>query len=284
VVFSEAKPSTSYGTDAKRLDMTGIRQIPDRLFHYRKVDIYTSDIFCRQKLWFSCPRSLNDPFDCQPIYTVDSSEAEFRQYLHERLRSDPEYCDLPANKFDEVIDQHVQDEYPPQEAQKNEYIKQNRDRVNSVGIFCACERFDSVVMWSHYASKHQGVCIEIDPAKLPENICFHQVKYHCERPIINLIRDWQHANKMAVSIKNDEWSYEDEWRITIESTNQSPSLPCAVDLPTGLITGVILGARMPDPAAVRVREWCQFLAPSPTIYRARLNEKKYLIDRVLDDE
>lgn len=32
-------------------------------------------------------------------------------------------------------------------------------------ISCFSKRYDSILMWSHYASSHEGVCIEFDETR-----------------------------------------------------------------------------------------------------------------------
>jgi hypothetical protein len=33
---------------------------------------------------------------------------------------------------------------------------------SSVGIYCVSTNYDDVLMWSHYADSHKGICLEFD--------------------------------------------------------------------------------------------------------------------------
>lgn len=54
-----------------------------------------------------------------------------------------------------------------------------------MGVFCVAECLDSVLMWSHYASNHQGIALrfEFDP-DLKTVPIFWRVKYQDQRPIL----------------------------------------------------------------------------------------------------
>lgn len=44
----------------------------------------------------------------------------------------------------------------------NEIIQKVKDARNSALISCFSQRYDSILMWSHYGDKHKGICIEFD--------------------------------------------------------------------------------------------------------------------------
>ncbi len=81
-----------------------------------------------------------------------------------------------------------------------------------------CEVNDSILMWSHYADRHSGFCIEYDLWKLPRNSDLlknlHPVFYHDvsdSEPEDNL-NGIKFRHLYAVLRKSSEWKYEHEWR------------------------------------------------------------------------
>ena len=38
------------------------------------------------------------------------------------------------------------------------------------GVYCLCEKPDNLLMWSHYASAHQGICLQFDIKKFLSEI------------------------------------------------------------------------------------------------------------------
>lgn len=97
-------------------------------------------------------------------------------------------------------------------------------------ISCFSKRNNSVLMWSHYANSHKGVCIEYER---PETTDFKDVKYRKNRPSIKMYKAVSHAialdilgNKVVKDqvaeelktvldpffIKSTDWRYEEEVR------------------------------------------------------------------------
>ncbi len=148
-------------------------------------------------------------------------------------------------------------------------------------MFSASECWKSIVMWSHYADKHQGICLKLDTRTLPEDPEFHQVDYLKERPHVNLFTDWKESHRVIALRKNDDWQYEEEWRMVLADP---PSYPDFAEAPEGFIHGVILGARMDDDGRKTVRDWVAQMSPRPKLYEASVDDKTYRINiRALPD-
>jgi len=104
-------------------------------------------------------------------------------------------------------------------------ITESRDKAR---ITCFSKRNDSILMWSHYANSHGGVCFEFEE----DRPFFKDVIYTDERPKINLYKamsrilgydfvnekiTYQDKNLIEsiltpFFIKSKEWSYEEEVR------------------------------------------------------------------------
>ena len=102
-------------------------------------------------------------------------------------------------------------------------------------VSCFSKRNNSMLMWSHYASSHRGVCFEYDR---PEKD-FMDVNYKKDRPVIHLYKSISHllalnlleiqedAEKQIESFKDildpfftksEDWSYEEEVRCLYSKT------------------------------------------------------------------
>jgi hypothetical protein len=88
-----------------------------------------------------------------------------------------------------------------------------------IGIFSMTTIKDSLLMWSHYADSHKGICIEFSRTNENElgnrSRCF-PVEYSSFVKNIDVI-DLKDANvfKVLFDHKSDDWSYEKEWRYLI---------------------------------------------------------------------
>lgn len=105
-------------------------------------------------------------------------------------------------------------------------------------VTCFSKRYDSILMWSHYADSHSGVCIEYER---PESAEFVDVIYSKRRPKMKIAEMVSYITALTITgddfgvvkdqkliqdtiypflVKSDEWKYEQEVRCLI--TTRSP--------------------------------------------------------------
>jgi hypothetical protein len=112
-------------------------------------------------------------------------------------------------------------------------IKDELDReLGSSGVFSLSARWDSVLMWSHYADYHRGLCIEFDTTELPHP-GLQPVNYRADRSIrasdLLAWKDQSCADAKERILhtyfysKATPWCYEKEWR-DLSGTNGIVSL------------------------------------------------------------
>lgn len=164
----------------------------------------------KQRLWFSHPGTINDPFDCHTGYDVTSYEKHalvehIRKVgcvdsgnskngftgddLNRILRSTTEYqYNWRSNteeywtalrKLSEVKSKKFNDELYEVTKQSRKEVKLKIEKLRNVNIRVACfsaldknHGFESIIqMWSHYADNHKGFCVEYDVSPLNTNCC-----------------------------------------------------------------------------------------------------------------
>jgi hypothetical protein len=109
-------------------------------------------------------------------------------------------------------------------------------------ISCFSEKWDSLLMWSHYADCHKGICIQYDFALQ------HRKKGNCIfpdiHPVIYTDRVFSvtDGNSLQCSafVKAKEWKYEKEWRI-IADNMQKKSFNMKIPTP---VNSIILGCKI----------------------------------------
>jgi Protein of unknown function (DUF2971) len=118
-----------------------------------------------------------------------------------------------------------------------EYTKTTREVLR---VACFSERRDSILLWSHYADHHRGICIEYETRwlSIPEAIgLLHPVNYHPEffdvteyfRSLPQEYNNWMLW--IAACHKSPEWAYEREWRyIDISFRDRHPIRPKSIIL------------------------------------------------------
>ncbi len=155
---------------------------------------------------------------------------------------------------------------------KKSYIKRQPIISLSKRVTCFSEVNDSILMWSYYADKHQGVCLEYNPILLNDGNDEHM-------KILNAIQKVQYSEKQYNSVgffdsiedintiffsKALCWSHEQEWRIVLNENIEKLQFPC--------LTGVYLGANFDNS-----EKYCD-------IVRSVLGKDRYvaLYDAVVD--
>ncbi|HAT3650427.1 TPA: DUF2971 domain-containing protein [Raoultella ornithinolytica] len=141
-------------------------------------------------------------------------------------------------------------EYAPQE--RNGYLERcyteviQDEVVNAFkkGVLCLSKKFNSPLMWSHYANQHKGLCIEYDMTLVDDELV-HEVIYGGSRKILTSeIEQWldnpdndSQIKNVCLLTKSGEWRYESEWRI-FGPVGIGNSLPP--------IKSIIFGFKCPD--------------------------------------
>jgi hypothetical protein len=195
-----------------------INDKPEHLYKFRALDNgstqYTFDIIRNRALWFSRPLAFNDPFDCVPVVSSAATDAEFKAYLDRLFKQqNPE---MSRTSRRSAISDILKD---PKRRHDGDVVKKMfkdtvEKAINSAGVLSLTSRYDHVLMWSHYASSHSGLCLRFRTRETSWIKSAQKVIYSADRPIMNVIRDEaKEMQRKAILTKADFWSYEEEWRI-----------------------------------------------------------------------
>ena len=128
-----------------------------KLYKYRSIKDKGRllDIFENNRLYFSQPSQLNDPFECKPIVTIvdDAREIEsYVEYLTKKLGGD-----LDGKEMDRMRNEAKERLSSPKLRAETYY-----QLVESYGIQCFCSYSNNLLLWAHYADNHRGICFEFD--------------------------------------------------------------------------------------------------------------------------
>lgn len=160
---------------------------------YKFMDLSTDELdklnsIKKGKLWFSNACKLNDPFEC--IFKINSD------YIN------PEgYSGLQMQLFELRVSENIE------QLKKQTYIAS------------LTESKKSLLMWSHYANNHTGICIEYNFEEMEscqgDNFRLLPVIY--KESMIDYIPE-QNLNWLyrTYACKAKEWAYELEWRILVQ--------------------------------------------------------------------
>jgi hypothetical protein len=149
--------------------------------------------------------------------------------------------------------------------------------IEAIGVCSFAGDPKNILMWSHYANDHEGVCFQFDTARDPSTfVLAMRVDYSSEYPVINWIADIADQLKARITRKHEGWSYEKERRIVIPNGPRTylPFEPMA-------LTGLIFGCRSSDATrqtiARLLAERSAARLPPVKIYDATKHTSKYAL-------
>lgn len=182
-----------------------------------------------------------------------------------------------ANKINFVYDQLEQ------------MVKQMHIKLGEViGITCFSETPKNMLMWSHYANRHTGICVEYDFSRLfstAANTLLFPVTYTNKRPLFPIdkleigadgkVKDGQTLPAGAVpeiikalTVKSKVWEYEREWRHIVFTKDAPDRL---IKLP--IISKIILGINISPEDKEKIIELAG--RKHIPVYATRLKADKY---------
>jgi hypothetical protein len=250
--------------------------------------VFLPHVWYLHKLFYRL--EFNDPFDCFVDEIVDGTDEDFERYLKCKGKSD--------KYIQEIIRQKRTGELKFDDLLKND---KSQDIFN---VFCLSKNFDNVLMWSHYADDHKGICIGFRisvrrksltikckpgflkqyPEQFPEGndvLSFYHVKYDDKRPEpYNLLKKNKDAISDFIYNKGKDWAYEDEYR-TILTDNDLLKKPIQVE--ENEIGEIIFGLKTPGKIKSKIiytiKNFCNY-SQSVKIYEMVKINKINKLDRI----
>jgi len=293
------------------------QNIPDALYKYGPFDkeSHTLDLLKNDKMWLSNPNKFNDPFDCaissipklvineyfregidgiinnislelapEEIDHIKSSTEPTKELL--RIINTKNVSNRKTQKMVELMREADENAEAILKDSKEEYskfysklIKESKDKTF---ITCFSEKNDSILMWSHYADRHKGLCIEYDFSSLEnhdllkqflfpviyENTIFDATKFFIHSKILHNI------SYRAAITKSHEWSYEKEWRYV--NTINKKSNEHYINLPKP--KSVYLGAKANEENTkdvIKIAKERNF-----EVYKMEMRDSKFYLDAI----
>jgi Protein of unknown function (DUF2971) len=261
-IISYIKPDLDFDSVSK----TGLKSL--YRFTYFDNDKYYEDIL-KNILFFPSKSQLNDPFDSQIPTRYDlGNEKALNEYLKTIVTknvSDSAEIDFLLNTAKQEL--------------KNNPLKfqNNIDNLveRKVGILALTENHNNLLLWSHYAHKHTGFCVELD-AQYLNNIIINEfkvnrelafifkVKYQNKFPIINPFKHTTNEKlQLQFLIKSKDWKYEQEWRIILMNGSQQKR-----EIPPEIIRNIYFGLNAKSENVQKSKAILNKFNPNIGLYKA----------------
>lgn len=242
-----------------------------RAFYNDDLKKRVREIVLDNKIYFSRRSQLNDPFDLQPVFELDRTGGELQ--ARKRLLIDAEASyqrqGLPRHEIVEKLATLAVCELERFEAGARERAWHRFE--NEYLVFSTAGNRTHPMLWSHYADGHKGLCIHFS-AGTPSVFRFAmKVQYHAARARMFIpVPDELELVLKATLWKGEFWNYEHEYRLVrfpkpeIDYTNYGLTYAGQRALfHPEWVTGITVGAYMPDSHVAEVLEMADQHKPNP---------------------
>jgi hypothetical protein len=247
-----------------------MKPVPAKFYKYRRVDGFTEAIFARNELFFAAPGSFNDPFDSAFHVLVEGRDNQMvfeSMAFQEIRRKSPNLSMREALEAAQQVGAAIV-ERKAEEFRAITVEKLARDTNDKVGILSLSEKADDLLMWSHYADCHKGICLEFSTSQPSYFQRARPVNYGDEFSTLNLhdiVVDEDLRNTAPwMLMKARQWEYEKEWRVLDFENGPGPRA-----FPPDTLSAVILGCRITDENREIVSSWLQARGCEIALYQAK---------------
>ena len=195
---------------------------PRYLYKYRSIDRAT-EFLESNSIYFSNYKEFNDPFESACKKKLDYNTKEYFDAFQQ----------WGKDFFDSAI---KAEEIRLGLVNGKDLLKQSIDEIlNRFAYYCMAEKPDNILMWSHYADSHKGVCFKFDLLQDLDTFGVTvPVEYNSEYPEFDTLNE-NPAN--IIKRKSLDWGYEHEHR-TIKVDEHG-----LIEIKKEVLVGIIFGCR-----------------------------------------
>ena len=248
-------------------------------------------------IWLRNPTALNDPYEFS--YNVNIDEVlrqnyndKFNIFLKE-LSCDEELVKIFDNikSYNQKIEKLLELKKITNEQLdnfENRYIGvindsiKNTDTTSLFKVSSFCENNDSLLMWSHYANQHTGLCIEYDLQKLSIEdplakslypVIYTKDMFDITEYYLDKVEN-RNINYLIPGMltKSTEWEYEKEWRIVVCNDAEKG---CDFHMPKP--KAIYLGTKFPVDNLKVIYGFC--CDNNIDLYRIEMHKSKYQLEK-----
>ena len=251
---------------------------PTHFYRYRSLSNgameFVRKTLLEDQLFFSAPSTFNDPFDCYPSFEFAATNEEIASY----------YAGVIRRNSTQLTEEQIMDEAramlvdPERNPRNPDFLNSFQDLhvkhiKEKIGVLCLSEVYDDILMWSHYADFHRGVCFQFDgSSQYFANV--HRVNYLPDRPKINpFLQSTEEMMDAGLLAKARQWSYEKEWRLMRYKLGPGISI-----VPAEALVGVVLGARISPQDEKTIVELVKARRAPTKILRASVSRYTYSLE------
>ncbi len=222
---------------------------PTILYKYLKPNERALKSLETGQVWYSSPITFNDPFDGFLELPKSREFDDLKAIIGRNLSHSNPFGDFelgvsitetPPGQTSTIVRRY--------RSTQSESEAELEAKIKSRGLFCMSSDPANILMWSHYAQNHEGVCIgyELNEESYKKYAKLVEVNYSTngDKPVLDPsdFSDTELAIEKIFTSKYGDWVYEKEWRFIHSSELASSKKGLLVEAP-GAVARVIIGLK-----------------------------------------
>jgi hypothetical protein len=225
-------------------------------------------------LLFKNPCRFNDPYDCYlGLISFDTIPETYKRnlYLNNKHKLSPEMQKVMLEELMKTTDGKLSILFRESFLQKE---------LPFVGISCFSEKYDKIMMWSHYAKYHEGVCIGLDTTRLINSLTdrkpdFVKVKYTEALVKGDYFSNTTNALINCFRTKYVDWGYEEEIRLVLFQLIFDEYNRFLLPIGKEIVTQIYLGSKIDQKNALNIISICKNNYPNAKVFKMELDEASF---------
>ncbi|MDO8434574.1 MAG: DUF2971 domain-containing protein [Candidatus Binatus sp.] len=204
------------------------------------------------------PASFNDPFDSKVVLSTEGTREQKIDYLVQSV------ADLTRENAAQALELNPS-------IVETALASVHTNWSPTLGIYSLSELCDDILMWSHYASSHRGICLVFAGEMFPEGVV-KPIIYpsNNEYPKTNLFTSNSDEQRDAILLtKAKHWEYEREWRVIVSGG------PGYHAFEPDWLVGIIFGSQTSVPHIAEVKRMAHIRTPPLQLWRAKKKDREF---------
>lgn len=226
----------------------------DIVYKYRDWDNeYHKRMLTDNEVFMASPKDFNDSFDCRIFKNHLILDSDIKKNAFVEAMVEKHLPSIEQNLSIEEAKRKFLAKVTNIDSFQLEYENGEIEKMDvHNGVLSLSNRWDSILMWSHYGNNHRGISIGFNRERLEKSNLFSiggNVDYVNDYPTINPLVDINPHQLLAYQTfhKAKDWSYEEEYRLAklffpMHPTNADRT----IKIPDDCIEEVNLGMNVTD--------------------------------------
>lgn len=202
-------------------------------------------------IYCSVPADFNDPWDCKPCFNTDllKDPVERDRHIQWAVDISRRHNDTMSEEGVSLLETALRADGKLLVETVDKISRKMWDTLSArYRVYCLGPDVGNLLMWSHYADKHQGICLEFS-TRDKVMCCPLRVDYPPQFPAVRVYSNDRGDSLRPFLTKAAVWGYEREYRLIAQERCTATAHPTLMtdnnflQLPETALLSVIVGCQ-----------------------------------------